>query len=119
MSLNHSGKSRWTAEWRVSKTWQLIAPPGFIKLDSRPSFTIDSQDYWPVLQNPYVPSPVNIPPVRSTWGETKMNYFDYDKDVGGTLLFHWIAEQYKATNEINFIDINAVAGRFLDDNLIY
>ena len=85
-------KFQWTAEWRDPRTWQLIAPPAPVKVEARPSFTIEQTEI------NYLNSTCFIPGKRE-WQETKITYDNFDHTDGGALFFRWVSEQYKATEE--------------------
>jgi hypothetical protein len=85
-------KFQWTAEWRDARTWQLIAPPAPVKIDSRPSLSME------VLEVDYLKSSFYIPG-KAEWQESRMTYWDFDKTDGGALFFRWVSEQYKASDQ--------------------
>lgn len=82
-------KFQWTAEWRDPRTWQLIAPPAPVKVDARPTLTIEETEINYLNSKCYLPG-------RREWKESKITYDDFDKTDGGALLFRWVSEQYKA-----------------------
>lgn len=87
-------KNRWTVEWRVAKTWQLIAPPAFVKIDNRPSPSLE------VVEVDYLKSSYYVPG-KASYQEMKITYPDIDAEDGSALFFRWVSEQYKKTKEEN------------------
>jgi hypothetical protein len=92
MSQCFKVKHRWTVEWRVAKTWQLIAPPAFVKIDSRPSLSFEVAEVNFLKSSFYIPG-------KASWQEMKITYPDIDAEDGSALFFRWVSEQYKETNQ--------------------
>jgi len=81
-------KFRWSVEWRDDKTWQLIAPPSFVKIDIRPRKTTETTQ---LVHNGHI----SWMPGKSSWDETKITYNDVENDEGGALFVQWVSEQYR------------------------
>ena len=84
-------KFTWSAEWRDDKTWQLIAPPAFVKIDTRPQMTIEE-----TAVHTCGTKGVVWMPGKASWNETKITYDDVENDEGGALFMRWVSEQYRA-----------------------
>lgn len=82
-------KFTWSAEWRDDKTWQLIAPPAPVKIDTRPLLTIEETAMQHGNNTAWIPG-------KSSWNETKITYNDVENDEGGALFMRWVSEQYRA-----------------------
>ena len=82
-------KFRWTAEWRDFKTWQLIAPPSYVKIDHRPQLTVENTQVISGNQHYWIPG-------KSSHSDITITYNDLVDDEGGALFAHWFVDQTNA-----------------------
>lgn len=79
----------WSAEWRDEKTWQLIAPPAPIVMDTFPQITIEEVKL--MTSNGHS---LTIPRKKS-FNEVKITYSEIENSEGAALFMQWVSTQYR------------------------
>jgi hypothetical protein len=101
-----------SVEWRDEKTWQLISPESFVKIEQL-SISLPKTELFDLCSKETLWAPGKTS--WGSWGETKIIYQDVENDEGGALFAAWIAQQYRKYEQQWTPEISTVIVRFYNE----